>query len=50
MKRIVIALIATLFATVGFSAAAAEGPMAHHHHRHHHHHHHHHHGAVAPRP
>ena len=52
MKRILIALIATLFATASVGAFAAAGPMPHHHHRHHHHHHHHHHHRhiVAPRP
>ncbi len=44
MKRIMIAILATLFATTGISAFAAEGqgPIhhSHHHHRHHHHHHH----------
>ncbi|HEX7641062.1 MAG TPA: hypothetical protein VF472_02520 [Burkholderiaceae bacterium] len=49
MKHALIALIATLFATVSVGAFAADGPMPHHHHRHHHHHHHHRH-MVTPRP
>jgi len=50
MKRALIALIATLFATVSVGAFAADGQMHHHHRHHHHHHHHHHHNMVAPRP
>ncbi|HEY8027845.1 MAG TPA: hypothetical protein VIF60_25120 [Burkholderiaceae bacterium] len=48
MKRIVIAIVATLFAASCVSALAAEGPMPQHH-RHHHHHHHHQH-KMMPRP
>ena len=47
-KRILIALIATLSATMSVAAFAADGPGQHHHHRHHHHRHHHHHHMVAP--
>ncbi|HEX8956891.1 MAG TPA: hypothetical protein VF798_11480 [Burkholderiaceae bacterium] len=49
MKRALIALIATLFATVSVGAFAADGSMPHRHGQHRHHHHHRHH-AVAPRP
>lgn len=49
MKRLLTLLIAAVFATVGVSAFAADGPAPHHHRHHHRHHHHHHVAAPMPR-